>query len=185
MVLMLIIQQEFVLLFARRYRISTQILYYTYVLTHAQEGILEVKSIKLAFQFVIWVIMEIQLLLYVLLFAQQKYILMVRILQEHVLDHVLITLDMQITIVDSAAPTVSILCLFKLILITLIKLAYKFVRMELGLLTILLLIILSINVSQDVLQDLLIIFQAGVSVFALLILKVMVIWKLGFVFILV
>jgi hypothetical protein len=57
-----------------------------------------------------------------------------------------------------------------------VRLVCRYVRWELGLLTIQLLIILSINVWRDVLLVLLIIFQAGAWVFVLLILKAMVIW---------
>lgn len=161
MVLMLIILQEFVLLFALRFRISTQILSYTYALILAQEGTSAVKSTKLAFQSVTWAIMEIQLLLSALHFAQQRYIPLVRILQELVLDPALIILDMRITIVDYVVPIASIPCQSKHILIMPVKLVYRYVRWELGLLTIQLLIILSINVLRDVLLVLLIIFQAG------------------------
>ena len=158
---MLITLQESVSLFALRFRISTQILSCTYALTLAQEGTLAVKSTKLAFQSVTWAIMEIRLLLSVLHFAQQRYIPMVRILQELALDPALIILDMRITIVDYVVPIASILCQSKHILIMPIKPVCRYAQWELGLLTILLLIILSINVLRDVLLVLLIIFQAG------------------------
>jgi len=158
---MLITLQESVSLFALRFRISTQILSCTYAPTLAQEGTSAVKSTKLAFQSVTWAITEIRLLLYVLHFAQQRYIHMVRILQELVLDPALIILDMQITIVEYVVRIASILCQSKHILTMLIKLVCRYVQWELGLLTIQLLTILSINVLRDVLLVLLIIFLAG------------------------
>ena len=70
-------------------------------------------------------------------------------------------MDMLIIIVDSAASIASILCLSKLILIIQIKLVCRYVQRELGLLTIQLLIIVSINALHVALQDLQIIFRAG------------------------